>query len=359
MRSSTPACPRRGVTVILIVLLMVPMIGVVALAVDYGYLLKVRSDLQRAADMTALAAVQDLIPNANGFQDRNAVVTTAKNYAAAHFGNAFSVRDADVQIGRYDPTTIYSQVTLLNSGVWDAVRVTLRRDVLANSPVSLFFAPVIGVDNSEVVATATAVLQKGSKLGPGVGVLPFSVLKSEWDSLAQGDTWSIYGDGHVTDEWGNNVPGNWGTLDIGAASNGTSALNNQILDGLTQSDLDALRADNRISHSTHIDVNDPAWLQADTGLSSGLKSSVTAVQGEVRIIPLYDASQDPTGNNLEFHVTDWGVVEVVSSAWNGDKNTYIKVKKAYLYDGDLRPHPDLGDTNNVLPVAFTSPVLVE
>jgi hypothetical protein len=66
------------------------------------------------------------------------------------------------------------------------------------------------------------------------------------------------------------------------------------------------------------------------------------------------------GNNLEFHIKGWGVVKVVNSNWNGAKNTWVELKKSYMYDGDLAAKPNgLDQSNWLLQNAFTSPVLVE
>jgi len=43
----------------------------------------------------------------------------------------------------------------------------------------------------------------------------------------------------------------------------------------------------------------------------------------------------------------------------GAQNTYVKLQKSYLYDGDLRPHSDLGNTTEVINSVCTSAVLVE
>ena len=97
----------------------------------------------------------------------------------------------------------------------DTVRVTLRRDGAVNPTVPLFFARVLGMQEAPVVAKSTAVLQKAEFLTPGAEILPFATPKPLWDSLSPGDQWSAYGDGKIKDEDGNDVPGNWGTLDIG------------------------------------------------------------------------------------------------------------------------------------------------
>jgi hypothetical protein len=90
-----------------------------------------------------------------------------------------------------------------------------------------------------------------------------------------------------------------------------------------------------------------------------MKAAVQAVHGQNRIIPLYTEVISDAGNNLEYKVTQWGVVKVIDSNWGGAKNTFVKVQKAYMYDGSLRPHPGLNGYENVISGAFTSPALIE
>ena len=177
---------RRGTVAVLTALLMVPLLAMVAFAVDYGFLLKIRTDLQRAADAAALAAVQDLVPAPNGWQNVEAVRARIREYLVRNFDPSFTILDSDIEIGRYDPATIYSQVTLLNTGIFDTVRITVRRDAQANQPVSLYFARVLGANHADVSASATAVLQKASLIPPGAKILPFAVSRDEWAAMAPG-----------------------------------------------------------------------------------------------------------------------------------------------------------------------------
>ncbi len=230
-----------------------------AFTIDIGYLLKKRAELQRAADAAALAAVRDLVPDALGEQDLDQVRASLREYAASNVSDVgdFTVLDSDITIGRFEPETVYSDFTILDDGVFDTVRVTLRRDASANSPIPLFFAGIFGIINSEVSATATAVLQKASIIRPGTGVLPFSIPQDEWNSTEPGEIWNIYGDGRMTDGSGDEVPGNWGTLNLGPSSNSTSAINDQILNGLQQKHLDALHSQRRIPNRTFIESHVP------------------------------------------------------------------------------------------------------
>ena len=349
---------RRGAVAVKIVLLLIPIMGMFALAIDYGYLLKVRTDLQRAADLAALAAVRDLVPEANGNQDLAAVRATVRQYADANIQGVanLQVPASDIEIGRYDPSTIYSNLTILNDGDFDTVRVTVRRDTQANSPVSLFFARVIGMSDSGVNATATAVLRKASTLRPGNAVLPFAVPNHVWDSHRVGDSWKIYTDGKIQDSLGNSISGNWGTVDIGDTNNSTAELSAQISNGLTQSDLDALYRDGRISTNAAIDTSETLSLQGESGLSSGISSAVLAIEGQVRYIPIFNTITG-SGNAAEFNIIGWGAVKVLNSNWQGE--TWIRIEKTTTYDLDLQPHYDLSNTSETIDGAFTTAALAE
>ena len=352
---------RSGVIVVFAAVMIVVLAGMLSFSVDYGYLLKTRTDLQRSADASALAAVRDLIRKDDGTQDLDQVRATARTYAQNNLSDSsFQVATGDIEIGRYDPQSIYSDFTLLGTGTFDAVRVTLRRDGATNPSVPLFFARLLGKDRSTVLASATAVLQKAEIMSPGAAVLPFATPISLWNGLSPGQTWCAYGDGKLKDLNGNNVPGDWGTLDIGPTGNSSADLNDQILNGLKQSDLNALHGDGRISQNSYIDSAVPAWMQGDTGLSSGLKQSVQAVHGEQRLIPLYDdLGGHLTGNNVDFHVVGWGVVTVIDSGWQGQTNTYVIVRKSHLFNGKLRPISSLSSGSGYIDGAYTSPVLVK
>ena len=276
---------RRGAILIVVALATIPLLGMVAFAVDYGYLLKAKSDLQRAADATALAAVLSLEPTANGYQDLEAVRAVVREYAAANTGGEFTVLDSDITIGRFEPSTIYTNLQIVQTGIYDTVRVTLRRDGNANPRAPLFFAKAIGFSEASVTATATAALQKAQGLKAGSDILPFGIPLSEWESMNTGSSWNIYGDGRILDDWGNEIPGNWGTIDVGYSGNSTDDLNDQILNGLQQTDLDALYETGTIPTSTHINAFYAMWLDADTGLSVGLKQSIYQIIGQQRLIP--------------------------------------------------------------------------
>ena len=196
---------RRGNVVVLICMVLPALFGFVALSVDYGFLLYVRTDLQRAADQAVLAAVRDLEPAADGWQDLDKVRATIREYVEYNTNADFSILDSDIVIGRFNSATVYTDFEILNDGIFDTVSVTVRRDDLANTSVSLYFARLFGNDTADVSATATAVMQKAKLLADGSDILPIAVSVDAWNSQALNSAWSIYGDGHMEDALGDSA----------------------------------------------------------------------------------------------------------------------------------------------------------
>lgn len=371
---------RRGVVAPLMAILAVPMLGMVAFSIDYGYLTIVQSELQRTADAAVLSAAIDLVPNPDGTQNVQKARDRVVEYVQANLANSaagdssFTVLDADIETGRYDRATINDTsqpVVLFDTGFHDAVRVTLRRDASANGPISLFFARVLGINEQPLVVTSTAVLRRAAGLQEGVYILPFAIPVEFWDGLTPGEVFRVWSDSRITDEYnnevnviddsGNEVPGNWGTVDIGLQNNSTRNREDQTLLGLYQADLDALHSDGRIQGTGELRA--PVWLEADTGLASGMKDILIGIEGQDRVIPLYDSIlEDGSGNTAEFHIAAWGVIEVSGSNWNGNKNTWVEGFKDFTFDGALKPIDDLtyvpdGDIGGIVGNAFAAPVL--
>ncbi len=138
----------RGSVLILVVLMMTMLLGFVGLAVDFGNLTVVRSQLQMTADAAALAGV-NILSTSSGL-----VVSTAQQYANLnHPNNGTVLRSADVVTGVWDSTNNTFTAT---SSSPNAVRVTVRRTQANGNPVELLFLPVLGFSNADLTATATA-----------------------------------------------------------------------------------------------------------------------------------------------------------------------------------------------------------
>jgi hypothetical protein len=197
----------KGATLVFVALLFTIFLGITALAVDVGYLMVSRNELQNVADASALAGARTLgrlyecdgnlvaCPRAMPYDnqltyvaDTAAIGSASKNVALQNQAGGKAgiiINDADIVIGNWDaPNKRISPITNTSP---DAVQVTARRDGAANGPITTFFASVMGIDTMNVSATATAALTGESTAGPGGLPIPaaininwFNKPSSEW-----------------------------------------------------------------------------------------------------------------------------------------------------------------------------------
>ncbi|WNV77220.1 pilus assembly protein TadG-related protein [Geodermatophilus sp. DSM 44513] len=143
----------RGAAAVLLALLMVPLLGFTAIAVDVGALYAERARLQVAADAAALAVAADCAKGACG--DMQA---TAQELVDANLGDATAA-----------PPVLAS----------DPNRVT----VAGRSPQEHWFAPVIGHESTAVSATATVTWGAPRS---GTAALPLVFSWCEWAAQTGG-----------------------------------------------------------------------------------------------------------------------------------------------------------------------------
>ena len=133
----------RGATAVIFALLLVPMLGFAAIAVDIGSLYADRAQLQVAADAAALAVAQDCARGNCGD-----MLATARSLVLAN----------DTQGNAGQPVLSSSPLSVTVAG---------------STPQKHWFAPVIGFDSTRVSATAT-VAWGGPSQGTAVLPLTFS-----------------------------------------------------------------------------------------------------------------------------------------------------------------------------------------
>ena len=134
---------------VLAALLMIFLVGMIAFAMDIGYIVLVRSQLQTAADSAAMAAAAVM----GG--EPGAAAKSARQYAAYHTAGGENVRlsENDIELGIWD-TKSRSFVPMTQAG--NAVRVTARRDTTSGGETPLFFAKVFGAKSFSMSASAVA-----------------------------------------------------------------------------------------------------------------------------------------------------------------------------------------------------------
>jgi Flp pilus assembly protein TadG len=143
----------RGASAVLVALLLVPMMGFTAIAVDIGKVYAERARLQVAADAAALAVAQDCARGNCGN-----MLATASSLVAAN-----------------DPAVTTAPPVLSSS----PTSVTVTGD----KPTQHWFAPVIGIDSTTVSATATVAW---GAPGAGTAVLPITFSWCEFSQQTHG-----------------------------------------------------------------------------------------------------------------------------------------------------------------------------
>ncbi len=122
-----------------------------AIAIDMGFLYVMRGQLQATADAAALAGVSQL-PDEIGAVSEG-VAYSEKNMPPAVHGTVLPA--ADVEIGKWEPGTRTFTLAGIPS---NAVKVTTRRAEINGNPAPVFFAGLWGLQTSDVVAAAIAVM---------------------------------------------------------------------------------------------------------------------------------------------------------------------------------------------------------
>ena len=161
--TSSRSARRRGAVAPLVALLLIFLLGMVAFAVDIGWIVLTESELKNAADSAALAGVKPLmdgyvqynLPGLTAAQ-QSAILTAAQNnaianaqaYASYHTAGGVSnltLNSGDIQFGFTTASGTYSTSF---TDFPNTIKVTMRRDSSANGALTLFVAPVMGVKSS-------------------------------------------------------------------------------------------------------------------------------------------------------------------------------------------------------------------
>lgn len=139
---------RRAAIVVLAALLLTIMMGFMAMAIDLGYIVLVRTELQSAADSAALAAAGSMS------QSENDIIASAQRYASLNLAanRPVTLSDGDVEFGTWDASALTFTPT---GSVGNAVRTTVRFDSQTANR-GLFFARIFGKEHFALEASAVA-----------------------------------------------------------------------------------------------------------------------------------------------------------------------------------------------------------
>jgi Flp pilus assembly protein TadG len=312
--------PRQGAIAPLAGFLLIVLVGMVAFAVDIGWIVAARTELQSAADAAALAGADPLMDyyvqyetaglNSVTALTRSTIIsnamaasrTKAKSFASSNSAGSVSnltLMDSDIEFGYTDPTGAY---TVYSSGqpFPNTIKVTLRRDSNANGALGLFFAPAIGDSSTNLKATASAVITAGtlSNFTIPPGMLPATYDVNRWKQFV---STGQQPDGTINISTYDQQPqlqvypsiqdvGNFGQLSLNDSHVGDSYEEGWMANGMSSSDLSALQSANLIPLSEH-PANTWDWT-GDTGFKSSLvqtvnQYNVSSYPNQTYLLPLF------------------------------------------------------------------------
>lgn len=287
-----------GQVAVIVAVCLIVIFGLAAIVIDGGALYAERRELQNGADAGVLAVAEDCARGAVP-----CVLSVAEN-TAADYADANAVDGAST-VEALDLDLVNREVTA-DLLVEDA---SSGDNLLAH-----WLAPVLGIDASEVRASATAVW------GPvgGATTLPVTFSKCEFDAATAGGTVYVEPD-PVTGDY---PPGKGETILFHQG---------QGFSGNMDEDCTGVAGQDYAGGFGWLDSNDCSattdaggWTGGETGVGtpdSKVGCSADYLRDEVFqnvvLIPVYDATNDLGGSNAEYHIAGYAGLYVTGYRFSG------------------------------------------
>jgi Flp pilus assembly protein TadG len=214
-----------GSVVVSVAVVLVVLLGMSAVAIDYGHLASVQSELKKASEAGVLAGARSLVPYVGAPLTPNwtAGQNKATQTVLLNRADNQALADCQVQYGYWNLTTR----TLDSSGIvptashLPAVQVTITKTQALNSgQVQMFFAPILGIMPRDLSARAVGVISFPQGVGAGTlkpMVATKSIINNYWnrfDPLNPGQPFQFkLGDGSQADDT------MWSTFKVESNSN--------------------------------------------------------------------------------------------------------------------------------------------
>lgn len=260
--------PENGASAVLVGILMVPLIGCLAIALDVGALYVERSQLQNGADAAALAIAHDCAED--GVCDNPSII--AANYTDANANDGA----ANVLTPTF-PTVNTVVVT-------SSTRVAGTNANAISHP----FAALLGITSSTVVASATA--EWGAPQASAI-VLPLALSYCEFNPALDGTLQTIRYDTNLECKGpeGHPIPGGFGWLD--RPGGGCEAF---------------------------IDL-DNATVGSEPGNSypGACDEIMATLEGQTVLVPIFDDAEDIGGEHGVYHVHAFAAFTVTGWKFSG------------------------------------------
>ncbi|CAJ0737638.1 hypothetical protein LMG18090_04522 [Ralstonia mannitolilytica] len=309
---------QRGAVGIMMPALIATMAGLGALAVDIGYLMVVRNELQNAADAAALAGAAGLYtgtaPNwSNG-------ISKGQSAISLNYSGGAQLVNGTVTAGYWDLTRSWSatqssppplsQANPPNfTSYAPAVQVTIARSAGNNGgPVTTWLASIFNGGAASIQATAVAVITPPGQVVAGATPLPMVISSCLYSQFFNPTT----GQPVTTDFWiGSSY--HYGPCESGQWTSYFSSTNS---DSFTKGVIDGTNSTPAMS------IGDNVWVQ--TGTKTNLFDEINSqLAGTTVLVPVVN---DPTGSgfntNGQMSIVAFAAFYIVKAAGGSTKGVY-------------------------------------
>jgi Flp pilus assembly protein TadG len=319
----------QGQAAVIIALAIVVLVGAAGLGLDGANAFNQRRNASNAADAAAMSGADVLIReqredplDSNGaVAVRNAVSTYLSNHGIdpTSPNNPWTAYYVDSSGSRIGAVSTSGSVNTSAKGVSVDLRYTF----------GTYFMPVLGRSTLTVGGSATAIF--GKKKLDGADILPITMSKQAAEDMKddEGDTY-VFG----PDSGAHKInPGNFGaiSLDPDEDDPNRSGSNHDCLNPSSPPPDDNPRY--WWCNGTDHDIEVGDWLYGDPGELSG--NVRTEVQWRIAnqpygLIPVYDTSNDLSGNNTRYRIVGFLVVELTGEHLTGGTKTISAKYKNYV-----------------------------
>jgi hypothetical protein len=344
------------------------LIGFAALAIDLGYVSVVQTELQTAADASALAGASGLLDpirfKESTTQDMLVAIAKerANEYASKNCaeGKTLTLTSSDILVGLLaHPLNLHEPITTVTSDPYNAVQVRVRKDSGSpNGSVSLFFAKVWGKGSTSTWAEATAVVDdRISEFTPkesGGPLIPITVRKQKWvTEIEQGNGQDCFGynaeTGQITqgpdgipeisiypEKTNKNSPagsGNFGLLNFENGSSSVNPVGDQIEAGISAQIMQRTIGSESIVFYDENGQNFTYNIEGTPGLKASLSDEFSSRLGDV--VGFFIHTDNPAGNgsNCNYPINDVKFGRVLYVNLNGSQNSKAIVVQPAVYTG--------------------------
>jgi len=327
---------QRGTTAIWFALFLPVLIGFTAVAVDLSRLNLIKTELQNAADAAALAGARSLTAGGGTPYNWSAASETARTVATKNYGNGRKLEYALIDPGYWNipGSSFTTGTTSTKTGDVPAVRASVPiSSAHNNGPVQLFFAPILGISNSNMQATSTAAIAPAAG---GTGMFPFALNSEFIDDYWNCKTKSFSTSTVTIDTTYPKGSGDGQWTSLKYKSEAESYISNLITNN---------------GNSNYLSVGDSIWIAdgAMANLYGKNNTGSSAVVGKIYAMPVVSKAKPGSSEKIIALVAFQ-----IDEANQGQK--YIK---GHFVNNYIFPNLDAGNGNAVAYGAYTPPFIVK